>query len=386
MEPIFYSEEEITYQKEAQAFFETEAPPFILSMERKDEYPFELLKKMGSRHYIGVRYPTEYGGGGRDMIHETIVNEEAGAQSYAISCARSVPHHCIHMLIKHGTEEQKRKYLPGIHSGELIVAEAITEPTVGSDAARMQTRAEKHGDHFVINGEKRFQASGAVAHILLVFAITNPDVHPREGMSCFVVDTDDPNVVAQEDFDVMGWKGLRVVSELILNGVEVPEENLVGELGQGFPMLVDMLDTERIVVSASLVGGARTCLDVAARYSMEREAFHRPLKNFEAISFRVADMAARIEATRLLRIKAARMFDAGMPVAKEAAMAKVYAAESGFWVANEALQIMGGIGATTKSVIERHFRDLRVGMVGAGSNEIMKLVVQREVYKGFAQG
>ncbi|MBW1790343.1 MAG: acyl-CoA/acyl-ACP dehydrogenase, partial [Deltaproteobacteria bacterium] len=349
MEPIFYSEEENAYQQEAQAFFEREAPPFIVSMERKNEYPFELLKKLGSQHYIGVRYSTEYGGGGRDMLHETIINEEAGAQSYAISCARSVPHHCAHIIDVYGTEEQKRKYLPGIFSGESIVAEAITEPTAGSDAARMKTSAVKKGNQYIINGEKRFQASGAVAHLLVVFAITNPDVHPSKGMSCFLVDTDDPNIVAQEDFDVMGWRGLRVVSELILNGVEVPEENRIGEEGQGFPILIDMLDTERIVVSASLTGGARTCLETAARYSMEREAFHRPLKNFEAISFRVAEMACRIEAARLIRIKAARMFEAGMDVAKMAAMAKVVAAENGFWVANEALQIMGGIGATTKS-------------------------------------
>jgi alkylation response protein AidB-like acyl-CoA dehydrogenase len=381
MESIFYSKEEIAYQKEARAFFERESRPFILTMERENEYPFELLRKMGRQHYIGVRFPTEYGGGGRDMIRETIVNEEAGAQSYGISCARSVPHHCAHILAKHGTEAQKRKYLPGIFSGDIIAAEAITEPTAGSDAARMKTRAVKKGNQYILDGEKRFQASGAVAHLLIAFAITNPDVHPGEGMSCFAVETDNPNLAAQEDFDTMGWKGLRVVSELIFNGVEVPEENRIGEEGQGFPILIDMLDTERIVVSASLTGGARTCLEIAAQYSTEREAFHRRLRNFEAISFRVAEMACRIEAARLIRIKAARMFDAGMDVAKMAAMAKVVAAENGFWVANEALQIMGGIGATTKSDIERHFRDLRIGMVGAGSNEVMKLVVQREVYK-----
>ncbi len=383
MESIFYSEEEMAFRDKACAFFERESRPFILSMERENKYPFELLRKMGQQHYIGVRFPSEYGGGGLDMIHETIVNEEAGAQSYAISCARSVPHHCAHILARHGTESQKRKYLPGIFSGEIITAEAITEPTAGSDAARMKTRAVKKGGQYILNGEKRFQASGAVAHILLVFAITNLDVHPRDGMSCFVVDTDDPDIVSQEEFDTMGWKGLRVVSELVFNGVEVAEENRIGEEGRGFPILIDMLDTERIVVSASLTGGARTCLEIAARYSMEREAFHRRLRKFEAISFRVADMACRIEAARLIRIKAARMFDGGMDVAKMAAMAKVVAAENGFWVANEALQIMGGIGATTKSDIERHFRDLRIGMVGAGSNEVMKLVVQREVYKEF---
>jgi len=381
MESMFYSKEEMAYQDEARAFFDKESRPYILSMERENEYPFGLLRKMGERHYIGVRFPAEYGGGGRDVIHEAIVNEEAGAQSYAISCARSVPHHCAYIIHRYGTEAQRRKYLPGIFSGETIVAEAITEPTAGSDAARMKTRAEKMGKHYVLNGEKRFQASGAVAHLLIAFAITNPDVHPSKGMTCFAVDTNDPNLAAQEDFDTMGWKGLRVVSELIFNGVEVPEENRIGEEGQGFPILIDMLDSERVVVSASLVGGARTCMEIAARYSMEREVFHKPLRSFEAISFRVAEMACRIEAARLIRIKAARMMDSGLPVPKMAAMAKLVAAENAFWVANEALQIMGGIGATTKSDIERHFRDLRIGMVGAGSNEVMRLVIQREVYK-----
>jgi len=382
MESIFYSEEEIRSQADARGFFEREAPPFIESMERENGYPFELLRKMGERHYIGVRFPAEYGGGGKDMIHESMVNEEAGAQSYAISCARSVPHHCAYILHSYGSEEQKRTYLPGIFKGETIVAEAITEPTVGSDAARMKTRAVREGDHYILNGEKRFQASGAVANLLIVFAITNPDVHPSSGMSCFVVETGGSNIVALEEFDTMGWKGLRVVSELIFNEVKIPRENRIGREGQGFPILMDMLNSERIVVAGSLIGCARSCFETATRYSMEREAFHRPIRNFEAISFKVAEMACRIESARLMRIKAARMMDAGMNVTKEAAMAKVLAAENAFWVANEAMQIMGGIGVTTKSCVERHFRDLRVGMVAVGTNEIMRLVIQREVYKG----
>ena len=263
------------------------------------------------------------------------------------------------------------------------MAEAITEPTCGSDAARIQTRAVKNGDHYLITGEKRFQASGAVANLLVVFAITNPDVHPSKGMSCFAVPTEDPNIVAQEEFGTMGWKGLRIVSELILNQVRVPEENRIGAEGEGFPILMDMLNSERIVVAAALIGTARSCFDIAVKYSMEREAFHRPIRNFEAISFKVAEMAFRLESARLLRIKAARMMDAGMDVTKHAAMAKVIAAENAFWVANEALQVMGGIGVTTKTAIERHFRDLRVGMVAVGTNEIMRLVIQREVYREF---
>ncbi len=383
MESVFYSEHEIAYRDEAKRFLEKEAPPFISAMEKENKYPFEMLKKMGARHYIGVRFPAEYGGGGKDMIHEAIVNEETGAQSYALSCARSVPHHCAFMINNYGTEDQKRKYLPDIFSAEKIVAEAITEPTAGSDAARIQTRAEKKDGHYVLNGEKRFQASGAVADLLVVFAITNPDVHPTEGMSCFVVEAGNPGIVAQEDFDTMGWKGLRIVSELIFNGVKVPEENLIGEEGGGFPILMDMLNSERIVVAGSLLGCARSCFEISTRYSMERHAFHRPIRNFEGISFKVAEMACRIDAARLMRIKAARMMDAGMEVTKEAAMAKLIAAENAFWVANEAMQIMGGIGVTTKTAIERHFRDLRVGMVAVGTNEIMRLVIQREVYKEF---
>jgi alkylation response protein AidB-like acyl-CoA dehydrogenase len=183
----------------------------------------------------------------------------------------------------------------------------------------------------------------------------------------------------------MGWRGLAIVSELIFDNVRVPLENLIGEENQGFAYLMGMLNSERIMVASGLMGTARTCLEIATRYSMEREAFHRPIKNFEAISFKVAEMATRLEAARLLCIKAARMMDLGMEVTKIAAMAKGFAAENAFWVANEALQIMGGIGYTTETDMERHFRDLRGGMVAAGTNEIMRLVTQREIYNEFSK-
>jgi len=383
MESIFYSPEEQAYAQEARAFFEKEARAAVLAMDRENKYPFELLKKMGERHYIGVRFPSEYGGGGKDMLHEAMVNEETAAQSYALACARSVPHHCAFIINNYGTEEQKKKYLPGIFSAQTITSECITEPTCGSDAARMKTRAVRNGDHYLLSGEKRFQASGGVADLFIVFAMTNPDVHPTQGMSVFAVEKGDPNIIALEEFDTMGWRGLRIVSELIFNKVKVPAENLIGRENQGFPILMDMLNSERIVVAAGLIGTARSCYEIAVRYSMERYAFHRPIREFEAISFKVAEMATRIEAARLLRIKAARMMDAGLEVIKEAAMAKVFAAENAFWVANEALQIMGGIGFTTKMDIERHFRDIRGGMVAVGTNEIMNLVIQREIYKEF---
>jgi len=385
MASFFYSEEEREYAREARGFFEKEVGPHVEAMDRKKEYPFALLKKLAHRHYIGVRFPSRYGGGGRDMLHETIINEETGAQSYALACARSVPHHVMDIIYQYGTEEQKERYLSGICKADSIVSECITEPETGSDTARIKTRAARDGNHYVISGEKRFMASGGVADLFLVFAITDPDVHPTLGMSIFLVPKGDPGIVTFEEFDTLGWRGLRIVSQIVFNQVRVPAENLVGELNQGFPMLMEMLNAERIVVAAGLLGPARTCYEIAVRYSMQRQAFHRPLRQFEAISFKVADMATKIEAARLLRIQAARRLDQGLKVTREAAMAKLFSAEASFWVVSEAMQIMGGIGFTTKFPVERHFRDVRGGMIAVGTNEIMRLVIQREVYDEFSK-
>ena len=385
MSSLSYSEKERKFAEEARNFFEKRIGPYVESMDRKNEYPFDLLKKLAERHYIGVRFPSPYGGGGKDMLHEAIINEETGAQSYALACARSVPHHVMDIICQYGSEEQKQRFLPGICKAEIIVSECISEPEAGSDTARIKTRATTNGGGYVINGEKRFMASGGVADLFLVFAITNPDVHPTQGMSIFMIPKGDPGIAAFEEFDTLGWRGLRIVSELVFNQVQVPPENLVGGENQGFPILMEMLNAERIVVAAGLIGPARTCYEVAIHYSTQRHAFHRPIRQFEAISFKIADMATKIEAARLLRIQAARMFDQGRNVTREAAMAKLFSAEAAFWVVSEAMQIMGGIGFTTKFPIERHFRDVRGGMIAVGTNEIMRLVIQREVYNQFSK-
>jgi len=380
MESIFYTEEEQKYQKEAREFFEREVAPHVPSMDKEGKYPFEVLRKMAERHYIGVRFPSKYGGGGKDLMSETMVNEEAGAVSLAVACARSVPHHAAYCIWKHGSEAQRRKYLPAIFKAEGIISECISEPEVGSDAARMKTRAVREGDGYVISGEKRFQASGGVANILLVFAITNPNVHPTKGMSAFIVDRDTGNIHSHEAFNTLGYRGLRTVSELVFNGVKVPKENLVGEADKGFDALIDTLDQERVVVGGALVGTARACLEIALKYSAERVVFHRPLRAFEAISFRIADMALMVETARLMKTEAARMIDRGLKATKEAAMVKLLAAQTALKVSNDAIQILGGIGCTDKYPVERHFRDARVASIAGGSSEIMQLVIQREAY------
>src|SRR4030043_1942797 len=174
MESIFYAEEERRYAKEAREFFAKEIGPHVEAMDRKKEYPFALLKKLSHRHYLGVRFPSRYGGGGRDMLHETIINEETGAQSYALACARSVPHHVMDIIHQYGNEDQKRQYLPGICRAEIIVSECITEPETGSDTARMKTLAWREGNQYVLSGEKRFMASGGGGGLFLGFVLTHP--------------------------------------------------------------------------------------------------------------------------------------------------------------------------------------------------------------------
>lgn len=383
MDNIFYSEEELSYEQKAKGFFSREITPHIESMDREAKYPYELLEKLASQKYIGVKFPQEYGGAGKNLFHECIINEVTGATSIALACARSVPHHVGHCVGFFGSEHLRQKYLPPIFKAEKITAECVTESTGGSDVARMKTTATKRGSKYILNGRKRFMASGMVADYILIFAVTNAEVHPKNGISAFMVERQTPGIRALKEFDTMGWKGLGIVSEIILNDVEVDEENMVGSGNDGFGIIMDMLDNERVVVASGLMGSAMTCFDIAIRYSKQRTAFHRTLNQFEAISFKIADMAIKIEAARALRIKAARLIDGGVKATKEAAMAKILAAESAFDVISNSMQIMGGIGITTSYPIERHFRDARVAMIAVGTNEIMKLVIQGQIYRQY---
>lgn len=380
MDTIVYTPDEIEYQKNTRKFFEHEVGTYVLPMDKKNEYPFELLKKLGANNYIGVRFPREWGGAGKDLVHETIVNEECGAQSIALACARSVPTYVAQCILKHGTNEQRQKYLKGICKGELIAAECLSEPDVGSDAVRVKSKAHREGDYYILTGEKRFTASGAVANVYLVYCNTNPAVHPSQAISALLVEKGTPNVHALEEFDVVGYRGLRIVSQLIFNNAKIPARQLLGTENDGLQMIVDMLDVERVIVAASFIGAARSSLEIAVKFSGERVAFHRRLREFEAISFSIADMVTKIEAGRLLRVRAARMIDNGIKATREAAMAKVFSTEAAFSVINDAMQIMGGIGYTTDYPLERHMRDARAGTFVGGSSEMMRLVIQRETY------
>ena len=381
MNHIFFTEEENAFRKELREFIEAEIAPHVQDIEENNRYPRELIKKMGDAGYLAVFHPPEYGGSGKGLSSEIIVCEELSAVSPAMDMGRMSSVTLFGApLRRYATEEQKQTYLAPVIKGEKIGAIGITEPDVGSDTAGMKTRAVKEGDEYIINGEKKFITNGSQADYICLFAITNPDVHPKDGMSAFIFPTDTKGFSVVEDHQMMGMSGARV-SQLKFEDCRIPAENLVGEENIGFKVLMDELDSERTAIAAEAVGYCRKPFEEAVKWSCERIQFDRPIRYFEGVSFKVAEMATKIEAARLLVLKAARMYDKGMKITKEAAMAKIFATEAAFDVAHNALQVLGGNGYTKNYQTEQFLRDSRIMMIGGGTAEILRFLIQREIYK-----
>jgi len=381
-ESLFYSKEELELRDQARAFVDKEVAPYMAEMDRENKYPWQQFKRLGEMGYIGIRFPKEYGGEGKSITAETLVNEQVGRASISMACARSVTSYVAHAINEYGSHEQKMKYLPKMFSGDWPAAECLTEAVGGSDAARIKTTAEKdaNGD-YIMTGEKRYQASGGTAEVLLVYALTDTSGNPRDGMSGFIVEKGWDGFHTARQFETLGYRGLEVVSEMVFSKVKIPKENRLGIEGDGWPMIVSMLNGERTIICGAFIGSAQRCMEIAAKYSDERIAFHKPIRKWEAVSFKLADMAVTLESARLLTLQAARMIDQGVESTKAAAMAKLATTEGAFDVINNAMQIMGGIGYTSDYSIERHFRDARNGLFVAGTSEMMRLIIQRDTYK-----
>jgi len=380
---ILFSEEELEFREQVREFVQREIVPKADEIERNNIYPRDIIRKLGEDGFLGILYPEEYGGTNRGFVYEVILAEEISAVCPSLDMSRmSSVTLCGMPIYRYGTEEQKSKYLTPLIKGEKIGAIGITEPNAGSDVARMETRAVKDGDEWVINGEKRFITNGSVADYIVLFAITDPTVDPRKGMTAFIIDTKKPGFKVIKDFELMGMRGVRN-THFALEDYRIGEENILGGLNNGFRVLMDELDTERIAIAGEAVGYARGAFEIAVKYSMERVQFKRPIRKFEAISFRIADMATKIEAARLLALKAARMIDKGLKATKEASMAKLFATEMAFQVCDDALQILGGIGYTKEMPVEKLLRDSRLMRIGGGTSEVQRFVIQREVYKEF---
>lgn len=368
------------FRQKARRFALDRIAPLAENVE-EGHFPREILSELGRQSLLGAPFPQSEGGLGLGWCFETILAEEVSAVSGAAEMARlgsaalySAP------LAYFGDKKQKREFLTPVLSGAKVGALALTEPNAGSDAGSIETVATRKGENFVLNGQKQFITNGGVADFLFVFTVTDRSKPSRAGFSAFVVPRESPGLKVNKAYGLLGMRGSNV-AHLTFRDVKVPGENLVGELHHGFPILLDELDRERPTVAAGMLGIARSAFESAVRYSSTRKQFGRPIREFEGVSFKISDMAVKLEASRLLINKAARLLDDKKNSRLAGAIAKLFTTEASFEIANQALQVHGGIGYTKDLPVERYFRDSRFMMIGGGTSEIMRFLIQREIYR-----
>ncbi len=340
------------------------------------------LRTLGEAGMTGALFPAEYGGSGRGVVAECIIDEELAAAGHPGDTIRSVSLTLGTVsILRYGTPAQRERHIPARLRGDELAALAITEPQIGSDTSRMQTTAVLKGDRWVLNGEKRFITGGGLADYLTLFAITDSGVHPHKGMSTFIVPMDHPGVTIHRQLDEVIMADWMDNVWIGFDQVDIPKENLLGPLNGGFHVLMDELDTERVTYCMAALGSARRALEIAAEYSTKRIQFKQPIAMFEGVSFKLAEMYAALDAARQVVYRTAKMVDAGVPAQRESAVTKLFVAESVWRIVDHAMQVLGGIGYTTDFPVQAIFRNARLLRIGAGSDEIMKFLIAREVLK-----
>jgi butyryl-CoA dehydrogenase len=355
-----------------------EIGPRAAEVDKSEQFPAENIRKLGELGLLGLPYPERYGGGGGDTVSYAIAVEEVARAcgSTALIFAAHVSLGCA-PIYYFGTEEQKKKWLPRLCSGQGLGAFGLTEPEAGSDAGSTRTVAVRDGDSYVLNGSKMWITSGAIADVVNCTAKTDPAAGTR-GISCFLVEKGTPGFVPGKNEPKMGLKG-SVTSALTLENCRVPASNMLGKEGEGFRQMLVTLDGGRISIGAMALGLAQAALDQAIAYSKQRVQFGQSIAHFQAIQWMIADMATEIDAARLMVYRAAAMKDAGVRFTKEAAMAKLYASEVAERAAFKAVQIHGGYGYSREYPVERIYRDQRLCTIGEGTSEIQRLVIARQV-------
>ena len=356
--------------------------PAAKELDRDETFPHRHWDKLADLGFFGFLIPEEFGGSARpDLLNTlalTVALEELNAGCAATGVTASVQNSLVSGPIVHyGTEEQKRKYLPRLASGGCIGAYALTEPEHGSDAGALETRAIRSGDRYILNGTKAWITNGTVAGLFVVFATVDPSRRSK-GISAFLVESNTPGIRVGKKERKMGIRAAES-AELSFEDCEVPAENRLGDEGQGFRMALATLNGGRIGIAAQAIGIARASLDAARNYALEREQFGKPIAAFQPIRWKIADMAAGIDAARLLAWRAATLRDRNERHTKEAAMAKLYASELANKAASDAVQIHGGAGYCCDFPVERYFRDAKITEIYEGTSEIQRLVVAREV-------
>jgi len=374
------TEEHEMIRQTARDFAQNEIAPIAADYDESGEFPFETIKKMGEMGFMGIEVPEEYGGAGMDTLAYVLALEEVCKADAAHGTIMSVNNSLFCFgILKFGTEEQKQKYVRGVASGKAIGAYSLTEPMSGSDAGTMRSRAVRDGDHYVLNGRKSWITSGPVADTMVVFAMTEPEKKHR-GITAFIVEAGKPGYILGKKEPKLGIRA-SATSEVVFEGYQLPVENRLGEEGDGFKIAMTVLDAGRVGIAAQALGIAEAAYDASLAYAGEREAFGQKIGEFQGISFKLADMKTRIEASRLLTYNAAlakeRSKTTGERFTLEASMAKLFSSETAMFVTHAAVQIHAGMGYSKELPIERYFRDAKITEIYEGTSEIQRLVIFR---------
>ncbi|SDO29348.1 acyl-CoA dehydrogenase family protein [Alkalicoccus daliensis] len=373
------TKEQSMIQEMVRDFAQKEIAPLADQIDKEEKFPEEIFRKMGELGLMGIPFPEEYGGSGGDTISYILAVEEIGkvcgstglSYAAAVSLGASPIYHF-------GSEKQKQEHLIPLASGKSLGAFGLTEPGAGSDAGGTRTKAEKKGNQYILNGEKSWITNTSYARTVIVTARNGEDEKGRKKISAFIVPTDAPGLTIRAEYEKMGVRGSNT-TELILEDIHVPEENILGDPQKGFHQFLYTLDGGRISIAALALGIGRAAYEAALQYSSERKQFGKHIGSFQAVQFKLSDMAMELELAKNMILKAAWLKDNNRPFKKEAAMAKLFASEAATRACNQSLQIHGGYGYMREYKIERYLRDAKLMEIGEGTSEIQRLVIAREI-------
>ncbi|MEW9097282.1 MAG: acyl-CoA dehydrogenase [Clostridiaceae bacterium] len=374
-----FTSEHLMIKQAIREFVDNEIAPISADIDKTQKFPREVFEKLGKFGFCAIGFPREYGGAEGDEISKTIVLEEIAKKSGSISAILSVHYLPVNLILKFGTEDQKKKYLPKMIWGQWLGAFALTEPNAGSDASNVQTTAVLYENEYILNGTKCFITNGGEADVYVILAMTDKSKGTK-GMSAFLVEKDTPGFTIGKIEDKMGIRASST-AELIFENVKIPKENLLGRVGEGFKIAMVGLDGGRIGISAQSLGIAEGAMEETIKYLKERAQFGKPLIKFQGLQWYLAEMEAKIDASRLLVYKVSYLKDAGKPFTKEAAVAKLFASETAMFVTHKAVQLHGGYGFMTDYPLERMMRDAKITEIYEGTSEVMKIVIASQIIK-----
>jgi len=380
MNDLFFSEKHYNLREDVRKLLRKELEPIKNQINKNNKIPIALIKKLGKNGLIGPLIPENYSGSDLGLIAHCMITEEISKINVAISVTRTP---CIlngFLLYRYGKDFQKEKFLKKVATGEKLCSICVTEEEAGSNVAGIKTSASKVGQNYVLNGSKKFITNAGIADYYFVWCITSKKGNPRNGMSVFLVEKDTPGLHVENPYELMGINGL-YNGVIRLENVEVPEYNLIGEKGMGFQSLMNTFNIERITLSCECNGLSMAALEDSKRYAKNRIQFDKPISAFQLIKLKLAEMATKLQAARLLTYSAAKLAEMNKNIIKEASMAKAFSSKAAVEITSEAVQIHGGIGYTDLYSVERYMRDAKFFMIGGGTSEIQNLVIAREELK-----